>query len=394
MTALGALRNLTVTSQNSKNRQYETIMNLLKLKTTAATVAGFSALAVVSAHAGLKDGMKEGTPALKSIGALAFGPEGILFAADPKGAAVFAIDTSGETAASGDFAKIEKLDEKIAAVLGTSKDNISIEDLTVNPDSRAVYVSVQRGRGPDAKPALIHISGGKLELVKMDKVKFSSAELTNAPEDKEVGEGRRKQNLRTSSITDMAWIDGKVAVAGLSNEEFASTLRVLDFPFDGKGASSSVEIFHGAHGKLETHSPIRTLLPLEIAGEPNIVASYTCTPLVTIPVKQIQPKAHIKGNTVAELGNRNQPLDMIEYEKDGKQFILMANSARGIMKIGTDGMENAKSISERVEGTAGVGYDTIEEWKGVTQLAKLNATQAVVIQSDDAGQHLAPVALP
>ncbi len=331
---------------------------------------------------------------MKSIGALAFGPEGILFAADPIGAAVFAIDAGGSAAAAGEFTKIEKLDAKIAAVLGTTADGISIEDLAVNPESHAVYVSVQRGRGPDAKPALIHVAGGKVELVAMDKVKFSRAELTNAPEDKEVGEGRRAQNLRTSSITDMAWVDGKVAVAGLSNEEFASTLRLLDFPFDGKAASSSVEIFHGAHGKLETHSPIRTLLSLDIAGEPNIVASYTCTPLVTIPVKQIQPKAHIKGNTVAELGNRNQPLDMIEYEKDGKQFILMANSARGIMKIGTDGMENAKSISERISDTAGVGYDTIEEWKGVTQLAKLSATQAIIIQKDDAGQHLAPVALP
>ena len=186
----------------------------------------------------------------------------------------------------------------------------------------------------------------------------------------------------------------KLAVAGLSNEEFASTLRVIDFPFGGEEASSSVEIYHGAHGKLETHSPIRTLIPLELAGEPNIVASYTCTPLVTIPVKQIQPKAHIKGRTVAELGNRNRPLDMIEYEKDGKQFILMANSSRGIMKIPTEGMANAEAISERIQGKAGVEYTTIEDWEGVTQLAKLNADKAVVIQTDDSGQHLAALSLP
>lgn len=344
-------------------------------------------------QAGLKDGMKAGTPDLQSIGALAFGPEGILFAADPKGAAVFAIDLSNVPAAQ-ELARIEKLDEKIAGALGTSADGILIEDLAVNPDSHVIYVSVSRGRGPDAKPALIQVADGRIEALALDGVKFSRAGLQNAPEDKEVGEGRRRQNLRTSSITDMAWIDGKLAVAGLSNEEFASTLRVLDFPFDGKEAAASVEIFHGAHGKLETHSPIRTLMPLEIGGEANIVASYTCTPLVTIPVKKIQPKAHILGNTVAELGNRNQPLDMIEYEKDGKQFILMANSARGIMKIDTSGIGDIKSIDERVSGTAGIAYDTIEAWEGVTQLAKLNATQAVVIQKDDAGQHLAPVALP
>lgn len=371
-------------------------MQTLRFYSTATVLATFTLLAASASFAGLKDGMKAGTPEIKSIGALAFGPEGILFAADPKGAAVVAIDTNSVTikAEQADAAKVEKLDQKIAATLGTSTDGITIEDLAVDPATQSAYVSVLRGKGPDAKPALIHVSGDKVTLLSLENVKFSSAELANAPEDKEVGEGRRRQNRRTSSITDMAWVDGKLAVAGLSNEEFASTLRVLDFPFNGNAASSSVEIFHGAHGKLETHSPIRTLLPLEIEGEPNIVASYTCTPLVTIPVKQIKPKAHITGNTIAELGNRNRPLDMIDYEKDGKRYILMANSSRGVMKIGTEGMSDAKSIQERVSGTAGVGYDTVEELKGITQLAKLSATKAIVIQSDDAGQHLVPIALP
>ncbi|MGK0185251.1 MAG: hypothetical protein ACI9R3_001027 [Verrucomicrobiales bacterium] len=372
-------------------------MHTLRLKSTSAILAGITLLATTAPiFAGVKDGMKAGTPALKSIGALAFGPEGILFAADPKGAAIIAIDSSSisANATPTQAAKIEKLDQKIAAALGTDADGITIEDLAVNPVSHAAYVSVSRGKGPDAKPALILISGVKVEPLTLENVKFSSAELSDAPEDKEVGEGRRRQNRRTSSITDMAWIDGKLAVAGLSNEEFASTLRVLDFPFDGTSAASSVEIFHGAHGKMETHSPIRTLLPLDIEGEPNIVASYTCTPLVTIPVKQIKTDAHITGKTIAELGNRNRPLDMIDYKKDGKHFILMANSARGIMKIGTAGMADAATLSERVSDTAGVGYDTIDDWKGVTQLAKLDATQAIIIQSDDAGQHLVPVALP
>lgn len=367
-------------------------MNNWKLTTAAVATAGIFAIGS-PLHAGLKDGMKEGAPKLKSIGALAFGPEGILFAADPKGAAVFAIDTASASK-SADLAKIEKLDQKIAAALGTTAEGILIEDLAVDPDSQTVFVSVSRGKGPDAQPALVKVADGKIDVLALDKVRFSRAELKNAPEDKEVGQGRRRQNRRTSSITDMAWVDGKLAVAGLSNEEFASTLRVLDFPFDGKQAASSVEIYHGAHGKLETHSPIRTLLPLEISGEPNIVASYTCTPLVTIPVKQIKPKAHIKGSTIAELGNRNRPLDMIEYEKAGKQFILMANSSRGIMKIGTEGIGDITSINERISGTAGASYDTIENLEGVTQLAKLNAKQGVVIQKDDDGQHLAPIALP
>ena len=37
-------------------------------------------------------GLSVGTPAIKSVGALAFGPGGVLFAADNVGASIFAID--------------------------------------------------------------------------------------------------------------------------------------------------------------------------------------------------------------------------------------------------------------------------------------------------------------
>jgi hypothetical protein len=33
------------------------------------------------------------------------------------------------------------------------------------------------------------------------------------------------------SITDMSFVDGKLVVAGLSNEEFASKLRTIAYPF-------------------------------------------------------------------------------------------------------------------------------------------------------------------
>src|SRR5215831_16668840 len=59
--------------------------------------------------------MKEGNPALKSMGPLAFGPEGILFVADTKGAAVVAIATADTTPAAGvKPLKVEGINQKIA----------------------------------------------------------------------------------------------------------------------------------------------------------------------------------------------------------------------------------------------------------------------------------------
>ena len=52
-----------------------------------------------------------------------------------------------------------------------------------------------------------------------------------------------------------------------------------------------------------------------------------------IPVSELKAGNKVKGTTIAELGNRNRPLDMIVYTKDGKHFILMANSSRGVMKL-------------------------------------------------------------
>ncbi len=343
--------------------------------------------------------MAAGDPGMKSAGPLAFGPDGILFAADPKGATVFAFAT-GDTDSAGDGAlDVQGIDAKIGALLGIGADEVMIVDLAVNPASGRAYLSVARGKGPDAPPALICVSpGGEVGFIDdLGALKHSKLELADAPEDAVTGEGRRRSNKRLESITDLAYTEGRVAVAGLSNEEFASTLRYAPFPFgDGDAASASVEIYHGAHGKLETHSPIRTFVPMVVGGEPSIVASYTCTPLVTIPIKKLEPDAHVKGRTVAELGNRNRPLDMIEYESGGGRFLLIANSARGIMKVSTADIATVDSIASRVEGggAAGLSYETVDGWDGVTQLDKAGAKFAVVVRESDGGQHLEQRPLP
>ena len=59
----------------------------------------------------------------------------------------------------------------------------------------------------------------------------------------------------------MAFIDGRLYVAGLSNEEFASKLRSMPYPFASVDHGTSVEIFHGTHGQFETRSPVYTFVP-------------------------------------------------------------------------------------------------------------------------------------
>ena len=350
----------------------------------AALVVGVGFLTLSARAEDWTAGMQEGKPGMKSMGPLAFGPDGILFAADTKSAAVFAIATGDITAAKGSNAplNVAGLDRKVAALLGTAPDGILIDDVAVNPVSRSAYLAVSRGRGPDAVPVLVRVAPeGTLEVVKLDKVKFAKAELPDAPVDGVVGEGRRQSNPRLESITDIAFFQDRVIIAGLSNEEFASTLRAIPFPFEKVDDGTSVEIYHGAHGRFETRAPIRTLVPINIGNEPNLLAAYTCTPLVQFPVKQLEPGAKIRGKTVAELGNRNRPLDMIVYNKGGKDYVLLANSSRGVMKISADEIVGADSIEQPVrEERKGVGYETLKDWKGVEHLDKLDERHALVLR--------------
>jgi len=356
-----------------------------------SALAALAALVVLSfgnapaADTDLTAGLTKGSVALKSAGPLAFGPQGILFVGDPAAATIYAIDTGDRTAsdASG-RPKVEGIDEKIGSLLGTEAKGIQIMDLAVNPTSGNTYLSVARGRGPNAAAVLIRVSrAGKLSEVSLKDVKHAQATIPNAA----AGKGRQE------AITDLAYLKGRVLVAGLSNEEFASNLRSIPFPFDKTNKGTSIEIFHGAHGKFETRSPVRVFAPYQIDGQDHLLAAYTCTPLVRLPVSQLKPGEKVMATTVAELGNRNRPLSMIVYQKGGKDYVLMANSSRGLMKINLEGVEKIKGITKPVKGTAGLTYETLK-MTGVQKLDAFDRDHAVILTQNKGETILETIDLP
>ncbi len=345
----------------------------------AALVAGL--VAGSASAAGLTESLKKGTPDLKSVGAMAFGPDGVLFVADPKGASVLALDTQDIKPVGSAAIKMEAIDGKIAAMLGTTPAEISIKDMKVNPASGNVYLSVMRKE----LPILLKVErSGKIAEVTMKDIPFSTVQIQNASDKK-----------RQESITGISYTGGRVIVAGLSNEEFASNLRMIPFPFESSDAGVAVEIYHGAHGKFETAAPVRTFMAMEIAGKTHVLAAYTCTPLVKFPVEDLKKGKKLRGTTVAELGNRNVPLDMISYNKGGKDYVLISNSARGVMKVSIDGIDKAEGITSRISETAGLKYETIKELTGVVQLDKLDDTHGLVlIDTKKTGLDLKSIDLP
>jgi hypothetical protein len=328
---------------------------------------------------------------LQSIGPLAFGPDGILFAADTQGAAIHALEL-GAAARGGAAGAMDvvQVNQKIAALLGTDTAAITITDLAVHPTTKNAYLAVMRGQGADARPALVRVDGnGKLQAIDLATLASTRAVLPNAP-----AEASGRRNPRADSITDMSFTDGRLIVAGLSNEEFASKLRTLAYPFTSVERGTSVEIYHGNHGQLETRSPVYAFVPYTVGGTPHVIAGYLCTPLVKFPLASLTGADKVVGTTIAELGNGNRPIDMLVYKKDGREFLLMANTRRGVMKIPTQDFASAPAITDRVGGTAGVPYETIANMTGIQQMDLLDAARTLVVASDGDSLNLRIVALP
>ncbi len=273
-----------------------------------------------------------------------------------------------------------------------------INDLAVNPASGRAYLSVSRGRGPEADAVIVRIEpDDAIKVLDLDDARFSRAELPNAPAEGTQSDRSDRPSERQQSVTDLAFVDGRVFVAGLSNEEFSSRLLAIPYPFEkSETQSTSVEIFHGAHGRFETRSPVRTFVSYEVAGQPHLLAAYTCTPLVKFPVSDLRPGSHVKGTTIAELGNHNRPLDMITFEDNGKPFLLLANSSRGVMKIPADGVEDADGIVQPVrDERQGIDYQTIDALQGVEELDKLDDAHALILRrGDDGSLNLETIELP
>jgi hypothetical protein len=188
-----------------------------------------------------------------------------------------------------------------------------------------------------------------------------------------------------------------VWVSGLSNEEFASKMWSVAYPFTKADAGTSLEIYHDNHQRLETRAPMYAFIPYTIGTEPYLVGAYTCTPLVKFPVSAMKPNSGstYRGTTIAELGAGNRPIDMILYKKGGQDFVLMANTSRGVMKIPTAPFATAAPMTmPSNQETAGVPFEKIASMTNVQQLDLLDATHSVVLTGTAAALNLQAVELP
>jgi hypothetical protein len=299
---------------------------------------------------------------IKSLGTMVFNDEGILFVGDNISGSILAFDFRSEKQKKKDFEiNIYNIDAEIAAILGTAQGSVQVNDIAVHPKSGEVYLSVTRGYGLDALPAMLKVNGeNQLFVIDLSQVKVTSQSLTKVPnsEDKiglrgtagssptpkEVAKSQR--SLRTLAIVAMEYHNGELFVAGISNEEFCSVLRRMPYPFDGTESISNIEMYHIVHDNYESRAPIRSMAVKSIDGKDQLVAAYTCSPLVLIPLEELQDSQKVKAKTVGDMGN-GQPIDMVPFKMKGEEMLFVTNNSRSPMVIPVKGLNGAKGVTKK-----------------------------------------------
>ena len=339
------------------------------------------ALVMASGPGDLKAAAPPAVAGMRSAGALAFGPDGVLFVGDSRAGAVhaLAIEEAQPDPGTGDV-KVDHVDRKIAALLGTTVEDIAIHDMAVHPRTRAVYFSVSKGRGDAGAPMLVRSTlAGQMSVV-TPRASGTRLDLLDAPtEDAKTPWGERS---RTMTVTDLAFADGELLIAGLSNEAFASTLRRVAYPFTAKPVATTLEIYHTSHGRYETAAPIETFLPFAVKGKPALLAGYGCAPLAAFELSALRGAKHLRGATLAELGGGNRPHDMVAIERDGTRHVIVANSDRTLMRITAADIDRSDPLtrqSTQIYESFGTPYISLAI-VGVLQLDRLGSDAILMLQ--------------
>ncbi|WP_405588234.1 hypothetical protein [Streptomyces sp. NBC_01190] len=305
----------------------------------------------------------------QSAGALTFSPDGVLFLGDNKLGAVFAYETErGQAPASLDPFLFESIDEKIAAALGVTAKSLVMNGMAVHPVTREPYLSVGVRNGDRLEPAVVSVSlAGEVRPFDLSPSKSPSKspsnvtvhQLSDVPDEDKTFKSRAgtfpmppaayfdekaRTPLRSMTIVDLKFHAGEVFVAGVSNQEFSSTLRRIPYPFTGGASETQLEIYHLAHGQYETRAPIRTMQFATIDGEDTLIAAYACSPLVTIPVSELKHGAKARAKTIGDMGN-GQPISMVAYREGDEEKLFITNLSRGPVVVPLSGIRSAEGFT-------------------------------------------------
>jgi hypothetical protein len=342
----------------------------------------------------------KGDPALKSIGPISFGSDGVLLIAEPGIPAVVAVST-GDTGATKALAQpVADTAGAIASALGTTADKIQIVDMAANASGN-IYFSV-RDTGAKGVAIVVIAPDGKATKLDLSKLEHVRVALP------------KSETAAVRNLSDLAMTHDRVLVTGQSNEEFSSKIFSVPLPLDASASGTiySAETYHVAHGKWETKAPIQSFIPYNDNGTPCVLGAFACTPLAKFPLKDLSSGANVRGTSVVELGSGNRPLDVFAYT-NAKGSWVVTNTQRfhqplfgpskywgvrismDLINRNTPEETNEKALRRNVKNpTETPGIEILDSLFGAVQIDRLDDARMVVLREDGDKLKLEVAALP
>jgi hypothetical protein len=242
---------------------------------------------------------------------------------------------------------------------------------------------------------------GNLSLVSLKTIAYASTEVIKAPSpddkrtapvvasDPRIGKALKLPDgrtvnvamnpLRTATVTDLAYVDGTLLVAGASNEEFSSAFRRITFPFAGQDEINSLRIFHVSHGRYETAAPITTFIPY--GSKATVLAAYTCTPLVQFSLSDVGADSQVNGKSVADLGAVSTPLDMVVFRQGGQDWFLVSNTKHPLMKIARSDIDKQDALTQKGDLVGATRHELPQQ--GVTWMSNMGDGHVLMVHQDE-----------
>ncbi len=297
--------------------------------TAVAATAG-AATVSLSTEAAQAPTDSKSSARVKSISAMTFAPDGKLIVADWRSGALHALSLPLRADTKERSFNVLDLSDRLSAAFGIEANQLRVTASVLHRASQTVVLAIALGRKSDAPVGLaIADSAGQVNRLPLDAPVVATQPLSALPAE---GHLWGRQPARTLMVTDLKANGNELIVAGLAGASFASTLRRIPYPFSSTGTAAAVEMYHAVHNQIETRAPVRTFSIIDVAGEATLLAAYTCTPLVTVPLSALKDGAKVRGKTIAELGFGNTPLDMlpfsIDYRGQKSDWVLVANSSK------------------------------------------------------------------
>ena len=274
----------------------------------AVLAAAGMIVATASARAGDPTAsLKQGNPQLKSAGPLGFGPDGILFVGDTQGAAVFAIDTGDRVARDPEAPDQGRRPGRQGRRAARDRAAAGHDQRPGRQPGLGQRLPVGLAR-PGARAAPGAPAAGRRRQARRGRRSRTSgsprpSSPTRRPPAPSSGASRCGTSRSPTWPTSTA-ASSSPACRTRSSPRGCSPSRTRSADAaDG----AAIEIYHGAHGRFETKSPVRTFVAYKIGSEPYLLAAYTCTPLVKVPVVRAQGGRPRQGHDHRRAGQPQPP---------------------------------------------------------------------------------------